>query len=219
MIYKCRVCGKEFDALWPDLWTYKRGNLFLCSWSCLRRYDGKEANDMMLTEEEKRKACEMALVGESPLKYLKDCGAANPTLAWDGCRNWARKNWDINLYEALPARFGQPKKKPEPKVELVYDESIAEEYRREQEEKKANEEARMIEKPMNYDLDEMLELTKGYKTTAIKKDGIGEFYYDRQHGTIDWRNEFGEEVSLLPEDWKKLAEEIPKMLKILGVEV
>lgn len=220
MIYKCRVCGKEFDALWPDLWTYKRGNLFLCSWSCLRRYDGKEVNDMMLTEEQKRKACEMALAGESPMKYLKECGAVNPTVAWDGCRNWARKNWDSDCYEALPKRFGQPKKKPEPKVELVYDESIAEEYRREQEQKKAMAVDQLKMAPAPKPVTEIWTLgAEGYAATAIKKDGIGEFYYDRQHGTIDWRNEFGEEISLMPEDWKKLAEEIPKMLKILGVEV
>ena len=59
---------------------------------------------------------------------------------------------------------------------------------------------------------------EGYAATAIKKDGIGEFYYDKKHGTIDWENEYGEEISLLPDDWMRLAAEIPKALKILGVD-
>jgi len=188
MINKCAICGKEFDALWPDLYRYKRGGTFLCSWSCLRKYDNEK-----------------------------------------GSGNMARMKKD-----------GTPAKKPgpRPKVELVYDESIAEEYRREQEQKKANEEARAAENVM-----EIVEKTSdgiliapkrepmmkvalqpswdvdGYAATAIKKDGVGEFHLDKRDGSIDWRSEYGEEISLLPADWAKLAEEIPKMLKILGVEV
>ena len=127
---------------------------------------------------------------------------------------------------------------PKPKVDLVYDESIAEEYRREQEEKarRAEENRREIEKAMAEDQLTMAEdqLTmapapepvteiwtlgaEGYVSTAIKKDGVGEFYYDRKHGTIDWENEYGEEISLLPADWMRLAEEIPRVMKILGAD-
>lgn len=185
MIHKCAICGKEFDALWPDLYRYKRGGTFLCSWSCLRKYDNEK-----------------------------------------GSGNMARMKKD-----------GTPAKKPgpRPKVELVYDESIAEEYRREQEEKARTAELNRqeIEKAMAEDGLKMAPIpvpatevvfkpswdVDGYAATAIKKDGVGEFYFDKRNGTIDWRNEFGEEVSLLPADWERLAEEIPKMLKILGVEV
>jgi len=189
MIHKCAICGKEFDALWPDLYRYKRGGTFLCSWSCLRKYDNEK-----------------------------------------GSGNMARMKKD-----------GTPAKKPGPKpaVELVYDESIAEEYKREQEQKKANEEARTaelnrqeIEKAMAEDGLKMAPIpvpanevvfkpswdVDGYAATAIKKDGIGEFYYDKKHGTIDWENEYGEEISLLPADWMRLAAEIPKALKILGAD-
>ena len=43
---KCPVCGKDFDVLWPNHWVYKRGNNFICSWGCIRKYDRKEANGM-----------------------------------------------------------------------------------------------------------------------------------------------------------------------------
>ena len=178
MIYKCATCGKEFDALWPDLYRYKRGGTFLCSWSCLRKYDGEKGSDLM-----------------------------------------ARTKKD-----GTPAR--KPGPKPKAKVELVYDESIAEEYRREQEEKnKAPMETFTIssqELTMATPPDPVTEIwtigADGYKATAIKKDGVGEFYYDRKHGTIDWENEYGEEISLLPADWMRLAEEIPKVMKILGAD-
>lgn len=57
-----------------------------------------------------------------------------------------------------------------------------------------------------------------YEVTAIRKKGLGEFYYDHKFRTIDWRSETGEEVSMPPEDWARLAEEIPKMMKILKAE-
>ena len=46
MITNCPVCGKAFDVLWPHLWRYKRGQLFICSWKCLRLFDEKGSKDM-----------------------------------------------------------------------------------------------------------------------------------------------------------------------------
>jgi len=57
----------------------------------------------------------------------------------------------------------------------------------------------------------------GYDVTAIRKTGMGEFYHDVQYRTVDWRSPEGEEISLFPEEWMKLAEEIPEVLGILGV--
>lgn len=181
MIYKCATCGKEFDAMWPDLWTYRRGGTFLCSWSCMRKYDeGKGSEDMA--------------------RMKKDGTEAK-----------------------------KPGPKPKPKVELqkvdlVYDESIAEEYRREQAQKLVDETIKAAKEvlsvaPAPEPVTEIWTLgAEGYVSTAIKKDGVGEFYYDRKHGTIDWENEYGEEISLLPADWMRLAEEIPKVMKILGAD-
>lgn len=186
-----------------------------------------------ITKEQKERAIEIAMDGESPLPYLKECGCANPSASWQHIRNCAVRDDPMKYEGKLPAVFGHKKKQ---KVELVYDESIAEEYRREQAEKKANKEARAVENVMEIvgETDDGILIAPkkekkvvfkptwdvdGYAATAIKKDGIGEFYFDKRSGTIDWRNEYGEEVSLLPEDWKRMAEEIPKMLKILGAEV
>ena len=48
MINECPECGKVFDVLWPQLWQYKRGTKFICSWSCLRKFDERVANKILM---------------------------------------------------------------------------------------------------------------------------------------------------------------------------
>ena len=94
MIKKCAACGKWFDVLYPHLWRYRREERYFCSWSCIRINDkGKEAKDMrghrVLTQEQKSRAVEMALNGENPLPFLKECGASNPSASWNYIRKAA----------------------------------------------------------------------------------------------------------------------------------
>ena len=63
---------------------------------------------------------------------------------------------------------------------------------------------------------EMQKIEEEPTVTAIRFKGLGEFYYDKKFRTIDWRSEFGEEISLTPAHWRELAEKIPQMLVILG---
>lgn len=42
----CPVCGKAFWCDYPDLWVFKRNGQFICSYSCTRAYDRKEASEM-----------------------------------------------------------------------------------------------------------------------------------------------------------------------------
>ena len=138
---KCPVCGKRFWCDWPGLWAYKRDKLFLCSWSCIREYDRKEAEMMerkRMTREEKRKAIEMALAGDNPLPYLKEIGLQNPTIAWRSIRAWAAQEMGTEEAAKLPEKFG--KGTGDPEVQLVCDPGIAEEYRQEQEQKEADRE-------------------------------------------------------------------------------
>ena len=58
----------------------------------------------------------------------------------------------------------------------------------------------------------------GYEVTAIRRKSIGEFYADKKFNSIDWRTEYGEEVSMTPDGWKEFAHEIPHILRILGVD-
>ena len=103
------------------------------------------------------------------------------------------------------------------KVELVYDPSIVEEYRREQAQKAANEKARNAE-PVTEEKTET-DQRDLFHTVAIRNKRMGTFYYDEKFRTIDWRHPFGEEISLPPEDWKWLGDHIYEILIALGVEV
>ena len=58
---------------------------------------------------------------------------------------------------------------------------------------------------------------KAYKVTGIRVENFGEFYYDQKFNSIDWRTEEGDEISLPPIGWKNLMQEMPDILKALGV--
>ena len=100
-------------------------------------------------------------------------------------------------------------------VKLVYDEIIAEEYRREQAQKEANERARAAEEAQQTETDERDQ----WQTAAVRNKKMGTFYYDERFRTIDWRHPYGEEISLPPEDWKWLGDHIGMIMKALGVDV
>ena len=146
---------------------------------------------------------------------------------------------------ARPRKDGTPARKPEkvkkateePKVELVYDPSIAEEYRREQEAKKGAE----LKVNLSINAEDLCKIDEeqhivpaqvvnvirgmeapGITVTAIRTE-MGEFHFDKMYGTIDWRAEIngieiGEEIRLTPEDWAMMANKIPRILRILGAD-
>ena len=95
--------------------------------------------------------------------------------------------------------------KEKPKVELVYDESIAEEYRREQAQKEAMKDEKEDERDT-------------WQVAAVRNPKMGTFYYDEKFRTIDWRHPDGEEISLPPEDWKWLGDHIRMILHAMGVD-
>ena len=171
---ECPVCGRMFWCDYPNQWVYKRGNQFICSWSCIREYDRKEAEKMAYS------------------KIRKD---------------------------GTPAKV-PGKKKEEPKVELVHDPEIAEEYRREQAQKEANARAKAeAEKPAvlvtirSEDLQEFK-----YRVTGIDTE-VGHFQCFRRNGYLDWTDLNGTTVSMTVEEWKTLIRILPKVVKVLKVEV
>ncbi len=124
-------------------------------------------------------------------------------------------------------------------VELVYDPKIAEEYRKEQmnkaeeqKEPKAGtewadaaevygiavdaEDDRPIRPEKRLNVVNGVKLEDGATVTAIRVKDLGEFYFDRKHGTVDWRSDVGEEISLVPQDWELLHKWLPVVLKALG---
>ena len=52
MIQKCEICGKEIVVLYPEMWRYRSGEKWLCSWRCLRENERKEAETMAYPKKE-----------------------------------------------------------------------------------------------------------------------------------------------------------------------
>lgn len=216
MISRCGICGKEFDMLWPGLWVYRRERNVFCSWGCMRKFDGKEAEKMerkrtVITDGNRMEAIRIAKDGGNPREYLKGLGLKNPSIAWKGIQLWAERNPDAeklaNLQEAIRRDFGadhaeEPEEKEDveevTRVELVYDPSIAEEYRREQAEKDAEE----PEGPW-------------YKMRVISSKQTGARYeFDPEYGLSMKLGQ--DEIILQPKGWELLLNEIPKAMKELG---
>lgn len=227
---KCGYCGKEFSCLHPDLWTYKRRGpgwfRFYCSYTCWRATEEKKGSINMEQEkkgssqvETGKKLVEIMEAGGDPMKYLEEAGYTNTEKAYQNIK-YRCKTEAPEIYARFPKKRGGRKAR-EPKEEPGQQGDAAKQFiemimtpDEERPEPKAEEIVPNAVKPYIFREKNLY----GYTVTAIKKDGIGEFYYDKKHGTIDWDNEYGEEVSILPTDWKRLAEEIPKVLKILGAD-
>ena len=218
---RCPVCKKLFWCDWPNMWAYKRDGVYLCSWGCLRKYDErKEAKDMKtLTTEEKRTACEVALTGGNPSPYLKGLGVTNVTTAWATCRTWARGNMNQDEYEKLPEKLGKTQAKTveeiteqmaEDGVELVYDPSIAEEYKAEQKAKKATERTCRIlgQEPLEVASLKSRVLKEGYYRK--NRDGSGMWL---EGGSME-----KDELGLGAGNWIRFSAEILLALEQLGIK-
>lgn len=210
MMAICPVCGRMKCIHWPEHWVYKRGSTYYCSDNCMY-VDATRDLQMMHKAIHKRKEA-----WKNMARIKKDGTPAKKP----GRKTAAEKIAEVK------------EKMAEAGVELVYDPSIAEEYKAEQEAKKAAAEAKAAEKewtpaaevygraedekddtpPWEEAEDDI------WQTTAVRNARMGEFYFDSKYRTIDWRSPEGEEISLVPEDWKKLAVLIPKMLYVLGAE-
>lgn len=217
MIVTCPICSKSYDVLWPQLWAYKRGRRYLCSWSCLRIFDGKE--DGQLKEQRRdrievaKNILEMYKVGKSSaeiFEYLRSIGYKNPTQAVHDIKSHIRVKAP-ELYEQWPVRINgkqttigesmkEETQEPAPVVKLSGPIRI--------ETPEANM-VDVVETPEKPEPDR-------YQVTAIRVSELGEFYHDIKYHCVDWRAPGGEEVSLSPEMWRTLAREIPFILQKVG---
>lgn len=223
----CPVCKRHFWVMYPHLWAYKRGyglnqQVYFCSWKCLRTDEKKEKiNVRRLTDEQRQEAVRIHLEGGDAKKYLEEIGCAGPEAVWYSIRKKLKETdpetW-AKVQATIPKSPFQKKKKVETpegnirrkdlvpeiaidgdiqlnvtdgtKVDLVYDGAIAEEYRKEQ---------------------------KTYTVTGIRTN-YGEFHYDHKHNSIDWWTDEGDEIGMGPIAWKNLSDELPDILRALGVK-
>lgn len=120
MMTDCPECGKHHVVTWPEMSPFRRGDLFYCCHECWEtsvRRDLKKIKDVArkrrkgsirmsvkITEAVKARAVEIAISGESPLPYLKQAGAANPSACWQYIKKQLEKR-DPEKYAALPGKL------------------------------------------------------------------------------------------------------------------
>lgn len=212
MITTCEICGKSFDVLYPDLWRYKRRNMFLCSWSCLRQFDEGEKAMNKITLKQKQKAVEIAIDGGNPIAYLKSCGSSAPEKLWGYIKTVVKKK-DPETFAKIPDLRRKKPEAPEAEAKpatLKLDGPI-----------RIQTPEKIIDLPDEKVMQIPKELPKPfeYRTTGIST-AIGDFQYFRKSGYLDWTPLDGNgTVSMNTEEWKELLKLIPDVARVLGVEL
>ena len=183
----------------------------------------KETKDMAdrpkFTDEQKLEAAQIAINGGNPYSFLKGLGAKEPNGVWFNIKKWLEKNHP-DVYEKVPKYINRNAKKLELEAGGNYEISAKEAMDNIKEAaddffdgcKKAGlsiELAPEEVKPLSYD---------GLEIAGIRHQDLGEFYYDRKYNSVDWRTPEGDEVSMGPVWWKQMITDLPKILKMLGVE-
>lgn len=232
---KCVTCGKKVNITYPRQWAYKRAkpngtHYFFCSWSCLRAWDDKKGrNEMNLSKEQRQNAIDMALRGESPLKYIEGCGINNPSCTWWNIKKNMSKN-DPATYAKLPERFKcktASKQVETPEGEFIPAAQAFENIKaavealpqvkvngplrietETPEQVKVEKSRPKIESPATID---------GFVIYGIEGQ-FGRYMVNEKVNYFDFLPHGGE-MCMSPEDWKKQISELNRAMKVLGVSL
>lgn len=173
--------------------------------------DGKGEMVMAnITPEQREEAINIAMAGSDPIAYLKECGSANPGVAWHNIKRCLEKD--------EPERFCQlMDKSAEPKIDLtIRSEDLAEKPKKEKKPRKIQAED-VSKKPEPVMAEAGTVFFESLAVSALRDDTVGEFYFDTKYMTLDWRAPDGTEVSLTAKTWHQVLEKLPAVMKILGI--
>ena len=210
MIKNCPICGKAFDVLYPDIWRYKRNNRFICSWKCIRLFDGKEERQVKervsvkrtrMSRDDMAEAVRMWKANDPGLdQYLTDHGITHIG-KW---KQNARDRYGVAAPATVkvdgPLRIETPEAN---KVEVV--ELRGPDYK-------------FSGGPEPGERINVTYTTMEYKTTGISTP-IGDWQYIKKAGYLDWTTLTGETVSMNLEEWKEFMKLFPEVLKVLEVRL
>lgn len=209
MIHNCPICGKAFDVLWPQIWRYKRNNRFICSWKCIRLFDGKEERQVKERVSVKRTRMSRDAMAEAVRMWKANDPGLDQYLTDHGithigkCKQNARDRYGVAAPATVkvdgPLRIETPETN---KVEVV--EIRAPEY--------------APDGPKPGERINVTYTTMEYKTTGISTP-IGDWQYIKKAGYLDWTTLTGETVSMNLEEWKELMKLFPEVLKVLEVRL
>ena len=193
MMSTCPVCGKLTCIHWPEHWVYKRGQTYYCSAMCMDVDIVRDVNILKQVREDRRKRKEAKKMYN---KLKKDGTPAKKS---------GPKPKKVEIPEPVSGGPWEKMETPEGDIELYSGPDLVSTV--------PADDFEIVETP-----EQPKATVKAYKVTGIRTENFGEFYYDRKFNSIDWRTEEGDEVSLPPIGWKNLMQEMPDILKALGVE-
>lgn len=152
-----------------------------------------------VTQEDKRRAVQIAIDGGDPREYLaKFCKA--PDAMWSSIRK-ALKDSDPEMFAKLPRSIkGAKKEAPETHKEEEAEEMDEDFF-------SAGEDVKEPTPPSDITI------------SAIRHKKFGEFYHDFDHNCVDWRTPEGEEVSMSIPGIVELYKIFPALMKQLEVEL
>lgn len=231
MMTTCGICGKRFVVTWPQHWVYRRKDVFLCGEDCMIVYDTQQTRaangfgtkktegveeDMALTQKQREEVVEIAIQGGDPIAYLKkECGAPNPWATWSYIKKKLAKDDPVKHNEILQAETLKHAG-IDPKCKLPKSFQDIREVKLEQ----TAEVTTVAEVPPVEALE--AEAAEVFKITGVETL-LGSYARGQvARNVIYFRREIAEgdviEVAMTENDWRKLAMELPKVLKTLGVE-
>lgn len=165
--------------------------------------EGKGSEEMRkITLEQRKKAVDIALKGESPMKFLKECGAKNPTASWVYIKKILRET-KPEIYAQLMALKEQPDDEP-----IQAEEIHADEIHPQKIAGKAVNYAEVIAVEEKVGTDEPTYQVTGLRTSC------GEYSINGKE--IFFTIPDDQEIGLPIELWKRIAKELPGVLKVLG---
>ena len=196
MMAVCPECGKHHVVTWPELNPFRRGERFYCSHGCWQISVDRDMKQIKEVQLNRRQRKMMELNKDGTVRKKPGPKPKKRIEIPEG--EWTPA---VDVYG--PANGAEvPEQVPTLKVDGPLKIETPEAGKVE-----------VVEKP------EIPKKTiKVYKVTGIRTD-YGEFYFDRKFNSIDWRTEGGDEVGMCPAAWAGLVEELPDIMKALGVEL
>lgn len=240
MMATCPICGTRRVIYWPEHWVYRRGETYYCSEDCMRVDETKDMKlikmiarvrarskkgvqnmNGRITAEQKAKAIEMAIRGESPLAYLKQIGMKNPSSTWQYIKSTLKKT-NPKKYAEIPEK---PAKVETPEGGIVGPVTM-----------KANDICRAIDGTPDAGPDMSAKLPADEGLPEVEKNGFGlPAYIDGfeivgisgEFGTYRASAEhkyfefvpFGGDLCMTPGDWQEQIKELNRAAKVLGVKL
>ena len=198
MVAKCPVCGKMFDVLWPQLWRYKENKRYICTWKCLRqlRKEEMEMAKMKKDGTPAKKPGPKPKKVENPESVVK--GPVTP--------------------DELYVKFGSDGWTPFPNVETPENPKLKLDGAITIQAKDVG--AVTVETPEGEFCKPAI-TTKpclNYRIRAVETD-LGTYSADGEYFEFKSSQHKSDAIEMEIDDFIRLAEELPKVMKILGVTV